>query len=696
MAEPVAPCIAPRPARSVTHGVVRVDDYAWLRAGNWREVLRDPATLAPDIRAALEAENAYCAATLAPLEPLRGALLGEMRGRIKEDEAAPPAPDGPFAYYVRHRVGGQHPIFCRKSGSGTGEAVMLDADALSRGKPFFQIGGAAHSPDHARLAWSSDEAGSEYFTIRVRDLATGADLDDRVERAEGHVVWTADASSFYYVALDDNHRPYRVLRHRVGTDQTCDECVFEENDPRWFMSVERTRSRRFAVVALHDHDSAEAHLLDLDDPNARPRLVRARAPGLRYDVEHHGERLIIRTNADGAEDFKLVEAPLAAPDRWRDLAPYCAGRMIVDVAVFADRIVRLERVDALPRIVIGDLSGGEDHVIAFDEEAYALGFERMLEFDTQTLRFSYSSMTRPREIWDYDMRTRARALLQRQEIPSGHDPARYVSRRLFATAPDGARVPVSLIHLAEMPLDGLSPTLLYGYGAYGHSIPAAFSSSRLSLVDRGFVYAIAHVRGGTDMGWRWYEDGKLANKPNTFGDFIAVARHLVAEGLTSEGRIVAQGGSAGGMLMGAVANLAPELFAGIVADVPFVDVVTTMLDEELPLTPPEWLEWGDPIRDEAAFRRMLAYSPYDNVGAKAYPPILALAGLTDPRVTYWEPAKWIAKLRATMTGGGPALLRVNMEAGHAGASGRFDRLEEVALQYAFAIACAEGRFTSPR
>ncbi|MBL8589248.1 MAG: S9 family peptidase [Methylobacteriaceae bacterium] len=688
------PIVERRPRRTRIHGVDLVDDYAWLRAENWREALRDPSALDPAIRAALEAENAYSGATLAPLDPLVADLAAEMRGRIREDESSPPAPDGAYAYYTRFRKGGQYPLICRMPRGGGAETLLLDGDALARGAAFFQLGPLAASPDHARIAWSSDDKGAEYFTIRVRDAATGRDAEDRVERAEGDIVWSAAGEAFYYVALDDNHRPSRVFRHRLGEPQSADQCVFEERDPRWFVSLHRTRSRRFAVIALHDHDSAEAHLVELADPRAVPRLVAARRPGLRYDVEHHGERLIIRTDADGAIDFKLVEASLAAPDRWRDLVPHRPGCFIVAHETFRDFLVRLERANATPRLVVTEFASGAEHDIAFDEEAYALGFERMREYDSQTLRFSYSSLTRPREIWDYDMRTRARVLLKRQEIPSGHDPDRYVARRIHAVAADGARVPISLFHRRDLPPDGSAPALLYGYGAYGSSIPAAFSANRLSLVDRGFVYAIAHVRGGSDLGWGWYLDGKLEKKTNTFGDFIAAARALTETGYAAPGRIVAQGGSAGGMLMGAVANSAPELFAGIIADVPFVDVVNTMLDGELPLTPPEWREWGDPRRDEAAFRRMLAYSPYDNVRAQIYPPILALAGLCDPRVTYWEPAKWVARLRATMTGGGPALLHVNMAAGHGGASGRFDRLGEVALQYAFALACARGDFAA--
>ena len=679
------------PARRTTHvahGRTLVDEYGWLRAENWQEVLKDPAALPAEIREVLERENRHAEAVLAPTGALQKSLVKEMRGRIKEDDEDVPQTDGPFEYYDRYREGGEHELVCRRKRASSEEEILLDGDALAKGKAFFEIGGAEISPDHTRLAWSADERGSEYYTVRVRDLASGADLPDVIEESDGEMVWSADGASFLFIRLDENHRPSRVYRHHLGQDPATDELIFEETDPGWFMNVWRSRSRRFAIIHLTDHDSAEAHLLDLHDPASKPRLVAARENGLRYDVEHHGHRLFIRTNADGCEDFKLVEAPLSDPSRvnWKDVIPYRPGRMITRISAYKNHLVRLERENCLPQIVIRDIISGEEHAIAFDEEAYSLSLHGSREFDTTNMRFAYSSMTTPEETYDYDMVTRARVLRKRQTIPSGHDPARYVTRRIFAKAQDGAEVPISLLYKKDTPLDGSAPLFITGYGSYGHAYPASFSSRRLSLVDRGFVYAIAHVRGGTDKGWGWYRDGKLQNKPNTFSDFIAATRHLAALKFTTEGRIVASGGSAGGMLMGSIANLAPALFAGIIADVPFVDVMNTILDATLPLTPPEWLEWGDPITDPKAYDCMLSYSPYDNVKAQAYPAILALGGLTDPRVTYWEPAKWVARLRATMTGGGPVLLTTNMDAGHGGASGRFDSLKDTALEFAFAIA----------
>jgi oligopeptidase B len=441
------------------------------------------------------------------------------------------------------------------------------------------------------------------------------------------------------------------------------------------------------VIDAHDHaDTSEVRLIPADDPAAEPRLLLPRETGVTCDVSDHGETLIIRTNRE-AIDFRIVTAPLddPGPAHWADIVPHKEGRLIRSVVLFRDWLVRLEREQALPRIVVRAILDGTEHEIAFDEEAYDLALMPGYEFDTDTLRFSYSSPTTPARVYDYDMRTRERTLRKEQEIPSGHDPAAYVCRRLLAESHDGALVPVTVLHAADALLDGSAPLLLYGYGSYGYAMPAGFSPHVFSLVDRGFVYAIAHVRGGTENGYGWYLDGKLDRKKNTFLDFIAAAEDLIAENFTCAGNIVAQGRSAGGMLMGAVANVRPDLFCGILGEVPFVDVINTMCDDTLPLTPPEWVEWGDPIRDADAFDYMASYCPYTNVTDKAYPSVLATGGLTDPRVTYWEPAKWAAKLRHHNTAGTDILLYMNMDAGHGGASGRFDRLTEVALSYGFAL-----------
>ncbi|MGN6536160.1 MAG: S9 family peptidase [Mesorhizobium sp.] len=682
-----APQAQKRPVSQTHHGVTQVDDYAWMRADNWQDVFRDPSLLDPEIRKHLEAENAYQSVMMADTAELQKALFSEMKGRIKEDDSSVPMKDGPYAYGSSFKLDGEQPRYFRTPRDGGAERILLDGDAEAAGKPYFRLGGIDHSSDHARLLWAYDDKGSEFFTLRVRDLASGQDLADSVADSGGSGVWSKDNDGFFYARLDANHRPSKLLFHRLGSDGRDDHLVYEEADPGFFMNVGGTRDNRWILIAINDHETSEYRLLRSDDPLAEPKLVARRETGLQYDLEDGGDVFFILTNADGAEDFKIMTAPVDNPARanWRELVAHEPGRLILSVIGFKDHLVRLERKDGLPRIVVRDRSSGAEHMIAFDEEAYSLGLSGSYEYDTKVMRFTYSSMTTPAQVFDYDMRSRERTLLKTQEVPSGHDPDRYVTRRLMAPAEDGETVPVSLIYHKDTPLDGSAPCLLYGYGAYGITIPAAFNTNCLSLVDRGFVYAIAHVRGGKDKGYAWYEDGKRAKKKNTFTDFIAAARHLVAAGYTAHDRIVAQGGSAGGMLMGAIANMASEAFGGIVAEVPFVDVLTTMLDATLPLTPPEWPEWGNPIQSEADYRLIAGYSPYDNVAALAYPPILAVAGLTDPRVTYWEPAKWAARLRERKTGDNPVLFKINMESGHAGASGRFSRLEEIAFTYAFAL-----------
>jgi oligopeptidase B len=704
---PLQPPRAPeRPATSTRHGAVLTDEFAWLKDLNWQAVMRDTHLLDTEIRAHLEAENAFADAALADTRPLQATLFEEMKGRIKQDDSGVPVPDGPFAYYMRFREGGQHPVACRGPRTGGSEDVLLDADALAAGKPFFRLAAADHSPDHRLLAWSCDEMGSELCTARVRELSTGRDLADVVPEVAHSVVWTRNSAAFYYVRLDAQHRPTQVFRHRLGTAATDDECVFRIDDPRFFVSLSKLQSGQYAEISVHDMETSESRLIDLADPVATPILVAPHEAEVRYEVEHHPSfngqpALLMRTNGGGAEDFKIVWAPLDAPERanWRDLVPHRPGVFILSFVVLADWLIRLEREDGLPRIVVRRLDTADEHVIAFGEEAYSLGIERGFEFATDVLRFNYSSMTTPTEVWDYDLLARSRTLRKRQEIPSGHDPAAYVTRRLFAPAPDGETVPISLLHRVDTPLDGSAPGFVYGYGSYGFAMPAAFSANRLSLVDRGFVYAIAHIRGGTEKGWRWYREGKLRAKPNTFSDFIAAVEHLVAQRVVAPARVVAHGGSAGGMLIGAVANLRPDLFAGLIAEVPFVDVLNTMLDDTLPLTPPEWREWGNPITDAEAFHIIRSYSPYDNVRAQPYPAMLVLAGLTDPRVTYWEPAKWVARLRRRKTNDNLLALRINLDAGHGGAAGRFERLKEVALSYAFAIRAVTRvgeTFLSPR
>ncbi len=685
---PTPPVAERRQHASSFHGITRQDPYHWLRADNWQQVMQEPETLPADIRAYIEAENAYFAEVFeAPHAALRETIFQEIRGRIKEDESGIPSPDGPWAYNSRMEEGKQYPVLVRTPRDGGPEQVLLDCN-VEAGDDYFGFGGADHAPSHRLLAWSVDRQGSEYYTLRIRDLATGEDTGEVIEDIAGGGVWSADSSAIYYSEYDDNHRPFRVRRHVLGTPQSEDEIVFEEDDPGFFVGVDETLNRKYIVIDAHDHQTSEFWLIDAEK-GGPPRLVAPRVTEREYDLEDRDGTLYILTNADGAEDFKIVtvSAENPAAENWIDLVPHRPGVLILDIIVLQHHLVRLERFEGLPRIVVRNLDDGDEWTVKFDEEAYSLGMSAGYEFDTRTIRFTYSSPTTPSRTYDLDLVTRERTLLKEQEVPSGHDPADYETRRIFATAPDGERVPVTLLYRRGLRLDGSAPALLYGYGAYGMAMPAGFSVSRLSLVDRGFVHATAHVRGGMDKGYAWYRNGRREHKLNTFTDFIAAAETLIALGYTSKQRIVAEGGSAGGLLMGAVANMRPDLWAGIIAEVPFVDVLNTMLDASLPLTPPEWPEWGNPITDKAAYDRIAGYAPYEQVAAIDYPPIFALAGLTDPRVTYWEPAKWVARLRATKTDTNPLYLKTHMDAGHAGASGRFDQLKETAVSYAFALAC---------
>ena len=678
------------PSNETHHGITKHDDYKWLKADNWQEVMQEPSLLPQDIRDYLEAENAFTKTQMADTEALQEKLFAEIKGRIKEDDSSVPAPEGKYFYFSSHVVGGQYPRFLRRLKDGGADELLFDGNALAEGHDYFSFGGIALSPDHSLAAWSYDNKGSEFYELRVRDLGSGDDFADVMENTSGGAVWAADGKSFFYGTQDENHRPLKTWQHILGNAQADDRLVYEEKDTGLFTGVGSTSSEKFIMIDIHDHDTSEVWLIDADKPNSEPRLMISRTDKIEADVEHWNDKFLIKTNRNGAEDYKIVEAPVAdpSPSNWKDFIPHRPGIFIISMMVLKNWMVRMERENALPRIVIRDLNSGEEHSIAFDEEAYSLGIGEMREYDTDTLRFSYSSMTTPGQVFDYNMKTRTRVLRKTQEVPSGHDASLYKTRRVQALSHDGENIPVTLLYRKSTPLDGTAPLWLYGYGSYGISMPAGFNTNILSLVDRGFIYAIAHIRGGQEKGRAWYKKGKLEFKTNTFKDFISVGQYLIDEKFTSAGKIVAQGGSAGGMLMGAVVNMAPEMFNGIVAEVPFVDVLTTMLDDTLPLTPPEWPEWGNPIASAEAYKTIASYSPVDNVKAMAYPHLFAIGGLTDPRVTYWEPAKWIARLREFNTGSNLLMMKINMGAGHGGASGRFDRLKEVAEVYAFGLKVA--------
>jgi oligopeptidase B len=692
MSKPPPPIARKDPKWIVQFNHVRVDDYAWMKDDNWQAVLRDPGAIKPDVKAHVTAENAYTQAMLAPTQALQDTMFEEMKGRIKQDDASVPASDGPWDYYLRYEKGAQHPIHARRPrGAEDGEVILLDEDAEAKGKPFFQVGAADHSPDHSLYAYAVDEQGSEVHRILIKDLATDEILPEPVESSTGGFTWSPDGAYLFWIWRDDNGRPAKVFRRPARGGAKDDVLVFDEPDEGFFLSVGITSSDAYIVIGSGDHETSEVRLIPADDPTAEPKVVEPRTPGLRYDLEHWDGKFFIHTNEGEAVDFKIVTAPLDAPGRahWSDWVAHQAGRYIVGMGAYKDWLVRLVRENACNSLILTQRGTGAEHTVGFDEDAYALGLAGGYEFDTTTLRFVYESPTTPRQTFDYDMASRERTLRKTQEIPSGHDPAAYVTRRLYAAAPDGEQVPITVLMKADTPLDGSAPLLLYGYGSYGVPMEPHFSIRNLSLVDRGWVWATAHVRGGSEKGWGWFLGGRSAKKTNTFTDFIACAETLIESGYTNAGRIVAYGGSAGGMLMGAIANMRPELWAGIIGAVPFVDVLNTMSDTSLPLTPAEWPEWGNPLEDEAAYDLIAGYSPYENISAKPYPAVLATGGLSDPRVTYWEPAKWIASLREHTTGDAPMLLKINMDAGHGGASGRFEFLREIALDYAFAVWAVE-------
>ncbi|HWT50928.1 MAG TPA: S9 family peptidase [Caulobacter sp.] len=698
-ARPTPPVAKKIPKTIEQLGRTRTDDYAWMKDDNWQKVLRDPALIKADVKEHLTAENAYTKAMLASTEPLQQKMFAEMKGRIKEDDASVPAKDGPFEYYTRFEKGAQHPIHARKplpkaGMGGGGEEILLDEEAESKGKAFYQVGGASHSPDHKLYAFAVDEQGSEVYRIHVKDLATGAVLESPVESTTGDFCFSPDSQWLYWTFRDDNGRPAKIYRRPArGTSQD-DVLIYDEPDEGFFIGVGVTSSEKYVVISCGNQETSEALIIPAATPTASPVVFHPREVGLRYEVEHWNDHWVIRTNADGAVDWKLVTTPESATGKahWKDWIAHQPGRLISGTMAFKRWFVRLEKVDALNRVTVTAADGAE-HAIAFDEAAYALSLEGGYEYDTDTLRFVYNSMTTPRQWFDYDMGSRRRTLRKTQEIPSGHDPAQYETRRLNAKAADGTDVPIFILMKKGTPLDGSAPLLLYGYGSYGIAMEPSFSIRNLSLVDRGWIWATACPRGGSEKGWSWFLDGKKFKKKNTFTDFIACAEHLHAAGYGKPANTVAYGGSAGGLLMGAISNMRPDLFAGIIAAVPFVDVVNTMSDTSLPLTPPEWPEWGNPLEDKAAYDYIASYSPYDNVAAKPYPAVLATGGLSDPRVTYWEPEKWAAKLREHTTSGKPVLLKINMEAGHGGASGRFDFLKEIALDYAFAVWAVEQGWT---
>ena len=654
---------------------VRVDDYRWMRDKS-----------SPDVIAYLEAENEYTAAMTAHIVELTETVYQEMVGRIKETDLSVPYLDNGFFYYSRTEEGEQYPIFCRKEGSlDAEEIVLLDQNELAKEHDYFEIWAKNVSPDNRLLAYSVDSTGSETFTLYIKDLVTGELLPDVIPEIDHALEWANDSSTLFYTTMDEARRSDKLWRHTLGTDPSDDVLVYNETDPGYGVWISRTRSDRYLIMDVGSRDTEEQHLLSADDPSGRFVLVHPREDGVEYYLSHRGDEFYIRTN-DGAKNYKVMRAPVDAPskDNWTEVIPHRDGVKIERIETFEHHLVVAEREKGQRRVRVMNLATGDEHYVEFPEPVYAVYPSENREYETTTMRFSYMSHVTPTSVYDYEMDTRDRKLLKQKEVLGGYDPALYASERLFATAPDGTEVPVSILYRRDAKSDEGNPVYLMGYGAYGASMDPWFSSNRLSLLDRGVIYATAHVRGGGEMGEEWWEDGSMLSKMNTFTDFIACSEHLIGEGHATPDGLVATGGSAGGLLMGAIANMRPDLYRIIIADVPFVDVLNTMLDASIPLTVGEYDEWGNP-NEEEFYWYMKSYSPYDNVGALDYPDMLITASLNDPRVQYWEPAKWTARLRATKTGDGLLLLKTNMGAGHGGASGRYERFREWAFEYAFML-----------
>jgi len=653
------------------HGDRRVDDYHWLREKS-----------SPEVRACLEAENAYADAVMAPAKELQERLYQEMLSHIKQTDVNVPYRHGGWLYYSRTEEGKQYPIHCRKRAEDAPEEVTLDLNELARGEKFMALGACAVTDDGGLLAYSTDVTGFRQYTLRVKDLRSGRTLPDRAERV-GSVVWAADGKTLFYTVEDHAKRQYRLYRHVLGEKD--DFLVFEEKDARFNLHAFRARSRSCLFLVSASNTTSEARFLPADRPDGEWRLIEPREHEHEYYPDHRGDLLYIRTNS-GGRNFRLVAAPVDSPGRtnWKELVGHRKDTMLEEVELFRDHAVLMERRMGIPRVRVLDLRSRDSHYVKFPEPVYEVSPENNREWETTRFRYAYQSLVTPRSIFDYDMEKRESTLLKETEVPGGFSRANYCSERIYAKAPDGTRVPISLVYRRGLKRDARAPLYLYGYGAYGYPLSAAFNSNRLTLLDRGFVYAIAHVRGGGELGKRWHDDGRMFKKRNTFTDFIACAEHLLARKYGARERLVIEGASAGGLLMGAVTNMRPDLFRAVLSKVPFVDVINTMLDDNLPLTVAEYEEWGNPNQKDD-YEYLKTYCPYTNLRPVAYPAILIRTAFNDSQVMYWEPAKYAAKLRTLKTDSNPLLLRTNLEAGHGGASGRYDYLREIAHDFAFAL-----------
>ena len=672
------------------HGHTRVDNYYWLKE---REN--------PEVIDYLKAENAYLEAMMKHTEPLQDQLFKEITGRIKQDDMSVPVKHHGYWYYTRFEEGMEYPLYCRKPAkagdnpaiisnevahSSADEQVLLDGYEMSKGYAFFDVGGYSISPDNRLIAYSIDTVSRRQYQIFFKEIASGKMFSEVIQNTSGNMVWANDNKTVFYSVKDESLRSCRIMRHEIGTDPKDDVEVYYEDDATFYAFVSKTKSEKYIVIILESTLTSEIRFIDADRPKDEFRVFNPRQHDLLYGVGHYGDYFYILTNADGARNYKIMRTPVGATEKanWEEVIAHRENVLIEDYDIFNDFLVIEERCQGLVNLRVMSWDGKTDYYINFGEPAYTVETSANPEFDTHQLRYIYTSMTTPATVYQYDMVEKKAELLKRQEVVGGFNPSDYVTERLMAPAKDGVMVPISLVYRKGLVKNGDNPLVLYGYGSYGNSMDAYFSISRLSLLDRGFVWAITHVRGGEEMGRRWYEDGKLLKKKNTFTDFIACGEYLIKEGFTNSRKMFAMGGSAGGLLVGAVANMAPELFRGIVAQVPFVDVVTTMLDDSIPLTTGEYDEWGNPNEKEY-YDYILSYSPYDNVEAKDYPAMFVSTGLHDSQVQYWEPAKWVAKLRELKTDDNPLYLKTDMDYGHGGASGRFEPFHEVAMEYAFIL-----------
>lgn len=664
------------------HGHTRIDNYYWL---NEREN--------PEVLAYLEAENQYADACLKHTEPLQEQLFKEITGRIKQDDNSVPIKIRDYYHYTRFEEGKEYPIYCRKKHSlEADEEIILDGNALAEGHAFFDIGEVSLSEDDRLLAFSVDTVSRRIYTVYVKDLATGELVGESIMGTSGNVVWASDNQTLFYGVKDETLRPCKIMRHRLRTNPKDDVTVFEETDETFVTYISKTKSRKYLIINSESTLSSECRILESDRTENDFRVFQERQPDMLYGIDHYGEHFYIQTNADGAKNYKIMRTPVGLTEKqnWEEIVAPREQVMIESFTIFSRFFVIEEREGGLVKIRVKTWDGATDYYIDFGEPAYTASVGANPEFDATTVRFAYTSMTTPSSVFEWDMERCTKTLLKQQEIVGGYNPNDYVTERLMAPSHDGVMVPMSIVYKKGLAKNGQNPLVLYGYGSYGSSMDAYFSLARLSLLDRGFVWAIAHIRGGEEMGRQWYEDGKMLHKKNTFLDFIACAEHLINMGYSSPQKMFAMGGSAGGLLVGAVVNMRPDLWKGVIAQVPFVDVVTTMLDESIPLTTGEYDEWGNP-NEKQYYDYILSYSPYDNVEAKDYPAMLITTGLHDSQVQYWEPAKWAAKLRALKTDHNPLYLKTEMDYGHGGASGRFESYKEVVLEYAFMLDVLESR-----